>query len=65
MGELLDTNTNPCSVFSNSGTNLLERATYSNMVVHINKQEEMDDLSMGLAVAMTAHMKVTEGVTTG
>jgi hypothetical protein len=32
--ELLDTNIKPCRVFTNYGTNLLERDTYSIMVVH-------------------------------
>jgi hypothetical protein len=62
---VLDTNIKPCRVFTNSGTTLLESDTYSSMVVHTNKQEEKEALSVGLAVAMMEDMKVMAGVTTG
>jgi hypothetical protein len=38
--EALDTKINPRKVFTSSGTTLLERDTYSSMVVHTSKQEE-------------------------
>lgn len=62
---MLDTKISPCKVFTSSGTTLQDMVTYSNIVEHNNKQDEKEDLSMGLAVAMIEHMKEIAGVTTG